>query len=521
MKRNRLLILSILSGLLLSLPWLEWFSGIILFIALIPLFFVEDYLFRSRDKNKKIIGWGYAFLTFFIWNIIATVWLYKVSVPGALIVIIGNAFLLSLVFWLFHIVKRNLGEQFGNFSLLVFWLAWEYLFMNTEISWPWLNLGNAFAKDINLVQWYEYTGTLGGTLWVLAVNLIIFQVLRNYVVHRSIKGRVKQLIFLGVVLLAPIIFSLIRFNSYEEKGEQVKIGVIQPNVDPYQEKFSELSQDAQLGRIAKLSFQIVDQEMDYLVGPETALIDSMYVDNLNESRRIELLRAFPRLYPDLHYVIGIESQKKVAGRSNIVYNSAIQLDSTENIQIYHKSKLVPGVEMMPYPKIFGFLDKLMLDIGGEHGNRGEQTKPEVFTGNSGIKTAPVICYESAYGEYVSRYVQKGANLIFILTNDGWWGGTQAYKQHLHYAALRAIETRRGIARSANTGISCFINQKGQILKRTDWAKKAAIKGTLRANKQKTPYVKYGDYIGRISAFMAVFAILYLIAGVLMTKKKKK
>ena len=521
MKRNRLFTLSILSGLLLALPWLEWFSGIILFIALIPLFFVEDYLFRSRDKNKKIVGWGYAFLTFLIWNIIATGWLYKVSFPGALIVIVGNAFLLSLVFWLFHIVKRNMGEQFGNFSLLVFWLAWEYLYMNTEISWPWLNLGNGFAKDINLIQWYEYTGILGGTFWILAVNLLLFQVLRNYVVHRNIKGRVKQLVFLGVVVIAPIIFSVVRFNQYKEKGEEVRIGIIQPNVDPYKEKFSQISQDAQLGRIAKLSFKIADQELDYLVGPETALIDSFYINQLEENRQIELLKAFPRLYPDLHYVIGIEAKRKVDKKKEpIVYNSAIQIDSTDQIQIYHKSKLVPGVEMMPYSEFFGFLDHLMLNIGGAPGTHGKQLDSEVFEGNQGVKVAPVICYESVYGEYVSRYVNKGAELIFIMTNDGWWGGTQGYKQHLNYASLRSIETRRAVARSANTGISCFINQKGQILKSTDWGKQAAIKGILQANTQKTFYVKYGNYIGRIASFLGIFALLYLLVGVLMTKKEK-
>ncbi|MFP4047906.1 MAG: nitrilase-related carbon-nitrogen hydrolase, partial [Bacteroidales bacterium] len=127
-------------------------------------------------------------------------------------------------------------------------------------------------------------------------------------------------------------------------------------------------------------------------------------------------------------------------------------------------------------------------------------------------------YESVFGEYVSSYVRKGADVIFILTNDGWLR-SPGYMQHLHFARLRAIETRRDIARSANTGISAFINQKGELLKTTEWWERNALKGTLNANNEQTFYVEYGDYIGRVSTFLAVFALLYLIAKVLMRSTK--
>jgi apolipoprotein N-acyltransferase len=202
------------------------------------------------------------------------------------------------------------------------------------------------------------------------------------------------------------------------------------------------------------------------------------------------------------------------------FNSAIQVDTTGNYQVYHKSRLVVGVEKMPYPRVFGFLNDLILDLGGSTGTRGTQEHRETFNSHrDSVSIAPVICYESIYGAYVSKYVDNGANFIFIMTNDGWWGETIGYRQHLHYARLRAIETRRSIARSANTGISCFINQKGRIIKSTNWWEEAAIRETIHANDEKTFYVQYGDYIGRVADFMAVFSILYLIAKILIDRTR--
>jgi apolipoprotein N-acyltransferase len=123
----------------------------------------------------------------------------------------------------------------------------------------------------------------------------------------------------------------------------------------------------------------------------------------------------------------------------------------------------------------------------------------------------VICYESIYGDFVREYILNGADLIFIITNDGWWDDTPGYRQHLLYGRLRAIEMRRSIARSANTGISCFINQRGDILQKTGWWNKTAIKGTLNKNEEITFYARTGDTIGRVFSFLAVF--LFLIARV--------
>src|SRR5688500_18262237 len=123
---------------------------------------------------------------------------------------------------------------------------------------------------------------------------------------------------------------------------------------------------------------------------------------------------------------------------------------------------------MPFPELFRSLEKVTINLGGTMESLGTQSNLTVFTDPEGLTVAPVICYESVYADYSTEYMRAGANLIFIITNDGWWDDTQGYIQHLHICKLRAIENRRQIARSANTGISCFIDEFGNISQATGW-----------------------------------------------------
>jgi apolipoprotein N-acyltransferase len=136
-----------------------------------------------------------------------------------------------------------------------------------------------------------------------------------------------------------------------------------------------------------------------------------------------------------------------------------------------------------------------------------------FTADKKYAAAPIVCYESVYGEYVGEYVKKGANFLSIITNDGWWGDTPGYKQHLKYGAIRAVETRRSIVRAANTGISCVINQRGEISKASSWWKDDVISATINVNDKITFYTRFGDYLG----LMAIYISVAIVAGVLFTK----
>ncbi|HKL38460.1 MAG TPA: apolipoprotein N-acyltransferase, partial [Bacteroidales bacterium] len=456
MRQRRLLTLSIFSGVLLSLPFYPWFSGIILLVAFVPLLFVEEFVYSTRKRNRPVVLFGYAWLAFLIWNALTTWWIGKATLPGAVLVILLNSFFLAVVFWLFHLTKRNLGRQFGNFSLLVYWIAWEHLYLNAEISWPWLNLGNGFAKDVSIIQWYELTGALGGTLWILAVNLVLFALLRHYIVHKTFSTQLSRIIFLGFLIFAPMLLSLYIYNDYQEKKDPWQIGIVQPSIDPYHEKFSGMSHQQQMDILLHLSDSIADERMDYIVGPETAIHKDIQESKLREHASLSRLDSFVRKNPHLMMVLGMDSFRKYQseekptpsarriGTSNSwidKFNSAVQIDTSDSWPVYHKSKLVVGVEKMPYSGALSFMNDLILDLGGTTGTRGTQERRETFKApDKPVRVAPVICYESIYGEYITDYINNGADFIFVITNDGWWGETIGYRQHLHYARLRAIET---------------------------------------------------------------------------------
>jgi len=193
-----------------------------------------------------------------------------------------------------------------------------------------------------------------------------------------------------------------------------------------------------------------------------------------------------------------------------IFNSAILFSGKEKLQVYHKSILVSGVEKVPFMKYLGFLKNIFIDLGGASGNLGSQDESSIFVSLKGLDLAPVICYESVFGEYLASYIKKGAGIICIITNDGWWKNTPGFRQHFSFARLRAIETRRSIARAANTGTSGFINQRGDVLEQTQWATDDAIRKELNMNDEITFYVKHGDYIGRIAALLSTLFILFLL-----------
>ena len=248
---------------------------------------------------------------------------------------------------------------------------------------------------------------------------------------------------------------------------------------------------------------------------------------------MSLLQQYLKEKPWLHIVIGastyrrLEPDEKVTGSARFHkggnfyydrYNTAFLVDTTATYQRHHKSKLTPGVEYMPSWGPLGFLEDMAIDLGGTVGSLATDKEQIPFVIRDTIIVAPLICYESVYGEFVSNFVNKGANLIFIITNDGWWGNTPGHKQHFSMARLRAIECRRSIARSANTGISCFIDQRGDVYQQTDYWVPAVIGQDLNLNNKQTFYVQMGDYIGRVSVFLSViFILLSVVFGI---RKKK-
>jgi apolipoprotein N-acyltransferase len=533
-------ILAILPGILLYAAWPVSPFTFLIFFALVPLFWLE-----STTSNSARFFWV-LLLNLFIWNTATTWWIWNASPGGAAGAIIANSALMCFPWMLFRFTKKQLGATPGYLSFILYWLSWEYLHHNWELSWPWLTLGNVFSTSTNWVQWYEYTGTAGGTIWILLVNILLFE---SFVGRKPKESPLQQgspqnglpvarfhpkrLMMATFVLAFPIIVSYMFFINSNVKTATAtatnNIVVVQPNVEPYTEKF-DTDPNILIDRMIALSESQADTNTRMIIWPETAIPVPVWENEIAVNSYYQRLFAFTKKHPRVLLVSGIDSYKNWGstdpggfsirtlknGDHYEAFNTAFATDSTGTFELYHKSKLVPGVESLP--SWLGFMSSIFDDLGGTTGSLGRSKKAEIFSfpGNP-YQPAPIICYESIYGDYVADYCRAGANVLTIVTNDGWWGNTPGYKQHMSMARLRAIETRRWVARSANTGISCFIDPYGNVLDDQPWDKASAIKMNIPVSTGETFYVKHGDWLSRLLWPLAI--ILFLWAAMNSIRKK--
>ena len=536
--------LSLISALLLSISWPTYGIPFFIFFAFVPLLLMEQEISKFSKIHKK--GWavfGLTYLAFFIWNVVTTGWLYHAKNPdgnnsllAVAIPVIVNSLLMSLVFQLYYWYKKVRGTYFGLVFFVAIWLSFERFHLNWEFTWPWLNLGNAFSEYPQLIQWYDTIGATGGSFWILLINVFAFYTLRIWQAGRIRKDLVKNISILTAIIVLPLLISIYKYNSYQEKpiGEVTTL-LLQPKLDPYTEKYSKDSLQI-LGELLSLAEENSKTKVDFFIAPETAFPGngSLSENGFNKSTSIAIAKEFLGKHPQSIFLTGASTHKFLFDEADTEdysteiqegvwvnsYNSALQIIPNQNVEVYHKAKLVPGVEIFPYIRYLKpILGDAMLDFGGANSSLGIDKERKVFSNRfNKAKMAPIICYESIYGEYVTDYVKNGANLLAIMTNDSWWDNTEGHKQLLSYARLRAIETRREIVRAANSGISAHINARGDILQDTFYDDRTALLVKANLLEEKSIYTKIGDLISRIAIFVLGFLIIYHFGERIASKK---
>ena len=534
MKKENILLwgLVLLFAVLMSIPFIVPHCGILALFGIVPLLCME----RVADMTGKKRIWIYHYSAFVLWNAITTFWVCNATVGGGLFAIFANAFQMSLIFGLFRISKRKFKGALPYIFLMVAWIAWERFYFDAEISWPWLVLGNSFARTTWAIQWYEFTGALGGSLWIWACNLGLFGLLVS-ISDGSMSGwngKAKAAAAGGIITVfaAPLIISGFVGRQYADAmdaQDQLPVTIVQPNIDPYN-KFQAMTQAQQNGLFLSHAEKALEKRLAdssagpmLLIAPETFTND-IICGNYPRSRTWKGFVSFLQKYPGVNLLFGASAYDYInspeapshtarnIGKDLWVesHNSALIMDGTARTEIFHKSKLVVAVEMTPYPALFCKIDDLLGGVMGRCVGQEEVSLLHVRDGAEVIPIGCAVCYESVYGEYYTDYIRKGARAMTIITNDAWWGDTPGYRQHLSYASLRAIETRRAIARCANTGISAIISPSGEILQPTPWWEPAVIESSIPLRDDITFYVSHGDITGRVCTFLFILLLLALI-----------
>ncbi|WP_319501937.1 apolipoprotein N-acyltransferase [uncultured Draconibacterium sp.] len=522
-----ILLFPAITGILLaaaSMPSkLYWLN----FLAFIPLLTGVEQLRKVKKPYLLfLLQLFLALSVFFIWT---GRWVLQTANMGfllGLLLIVPFVVLISP----YILFKKN-EAQYALLYFLAAWLTAEMIQSYFQLGSPFFNLGHSIGKNPNLIQWYEYTGAVGGSLWVLAVNILLFS-FGKALVYSDKYWYVKG-VFVVAILLAPIIVSILIYRNYEERGRSAEVLVVHPSTNnadvKYQKNIYELL-DIYLG-ILKPG---LTAETDYVVLPETALTNTGWIKDYN--RNLVFQHWFDKTsdFPNLKLVTGaiayeaIPDVEKIKGYEKIpgirysenyktwyyTYNTALFLERERPVQIRVKDKLVPYQEYAPYPRFMPRLKPVGIDF--QFSTR--EKNREVFIEEKNRKTAALICYELVYGKQFYEKAREGAEAFFVLLNEGWYDDPKVPQQFLQLSAIRAIENRRSIAHSSNLGISAIINQKGEIMEKTNSEQPGYLRNQLRLNKSTTLYTSLGNYIGAIAA---VIVLVGIFRGLVILKPKVK
>ena len=285
MKKDNMLIwgLVLLSAVMMSVPFLLPHTGVRSLIGLVPLLCMERIATMTGRKHV----WIYHYATFVLWNAFTTFWVCNATVGGGLFAIFANAFQMSLIFGLFRFSRRRFSGSLPYIFLMVTWIAWEHFYFDAEISWPWLVLGNSFARTTWAVQWYEYTGALGGSLWVWMCNLGIFGLLVSLSDGRwggwNIKAKSAAVAALAIILISPFIISSSVGSRYEDAmnaEESLDVLIVQPNIDPYN-KFQAMTQDQQNAILeSQIRKSLAYRKADSCAGPLLVVAPETFTNDI-------------------------------------------------------------------------------------------------------------------------------------------------------------------------------------------------------------------------------------------------
>lgn len=510
--RRTLLLLAALAGVLLAASFPPIPFGYFAFIAFVPLLYVLE------QQRYAAGAFRYAYLAFLIANFGTIYWISGwagddpwLKVAGVVVNFV-HPLLFTIPSLALYFIRRRLGPLVMAAGFPFVWTTWEWLAHLPELSFPWMVLANTQTYNQLSIQFITATGSFGITFWVACINALLYVLARQLQKKDWTWNSRPALLTLAVFVLlqaAPLLHGVAVREARVDEGGTLRVGIIQPDVDPYDKWGSGETPMMKLRGLLRLYDSLAAFRPDVVLLPETAIpfriLQPSFAEEWNALRRhidsvgVPLLSGFPHtvFYTDAATTPG--SARRITG-SDIRYhdfNSALLAQPGEVMpQIYKKSRLTPLSERIPYLDALPFLqDALTWGVGISNWGLGNDTTVlRLSTARGEVGLWPMICYETLYPSFVAGFAARGAQAFAVITNDGWFGPTSGPYQLQRYTVLRAIENRRDVARCANNGISCFISAYGDVWDETELYTRTAIVSTIRTNTESTFYTRHGDWL---------------------------
>ncbi len=531
LRQDRLLLL--LSAVMIGAGFSPSPTPFLLFFGLIPFFIVIERRKTFVEVNRA------AYLMFFLLGFLTIYWVGGFTqakdvflMTGGFILFFINPIIFLITSTLYFFWRKFVHRSSAIFVMPFFWLFYEYLYTLTDWSFPWLQMHNGISNFVHYIQIADIIGGWGLTVVIVFANVFFYQA---YQARMKAGKQYYKWITYGILLIViPVIYGTIKITiGPDPASRMISVGVTQPNIDPY-DKWGEMQFDKILSLQLAKSRELMKAKPDLLLWPETAipvyLMTAGYIDIQDsifafiDSNHVNLITGMPdfrffrkdeKLPPDVKY-------SKKGEYYYATYNAILGFQpGTRHFQRYGKMKLVPFGEHVPFVDQFPiFGEFIKWGVGMTGWNVGRDTTIFAFKVagiNDSIKAGAVICYESIYSDLVTELANRGAQCLFVVTNDSWYGNTSGPYQHRDFARLRAVETRREVVRCANGGISCFMDKFGRISKQTNMYESAILQGSVRLSDESTFYMRHPRVFISLSTIFSLFCIGGAIAGKLRKK----
>jgi apolipoprotein N-acyltransferase len=516
--RRRLLLLVVSGALALTASYPPFPLPFLSFLALAPVvLLVREAELEGNPRSAFRWGWWYGLITnalVLYWMIVALWHFTPFSALGYLATIAILGLFTGVMFWFVVRLRLALPRLPLWIVLPVAWTMLEWLIGHLgDVRFPWLGLGTSLADARVLVQWADIAGARGVTLWLAWCNVVIVETAVD-VRGAGVRGAWVRGAWHVVRRLSPVLatmalalgYGLWRMNTLPVRAVGV-IGMVQPS-EGFDEKFDPARADSVVGKLVGRSRELLLQtpRPQLIIWPEAAIPDFLWrrprwdaaITALARQSRVPIFTGVVWAEPDWRSTL------------DPYYNAAFLIDSTGEWRthpVYAKHYLVPVTERVPFVpvKVFRAIPGLARWSGGF--TRG-RTMPVYATalGRFGV----IVCYESAFEDLPRVYRGKGADFLVNITNDAWFGRTTAPAQHASHLVLRAIETRMGVARAANSGISEFVDPLGRAYHRTALDADTVVIDTLVTSDVVPLYVRLGDWVGMLVVVLTLGGAAFLV-----------
>jgi len=506
------ILLTILTPILLILAFPDFHLSYLVWVALIPLFFL-------LDRSSRLRSFVLSYIAGFIFFGGVMYWLVYVSKLGFFILIP----VLALFFALFGLIgniflRRSRNSRLYILSFLILpslWVALEYIRGIFLTGFPWAILGYTQYRDLFVIQIADITGPYGVSFIIVMANYLLYhsflaageKFLGLYnIYYRDIRILKYQAVAAVLILAASFSYGFYSLQK-EDVDSGVKMSVVQGNI-PQHKKWDPAYKDFILERYERLTRDAAKDKGDLIIWPETSVPGYLF------ERDIYLRITDLAKEVDIPLFLGLVLYTWDEEGNGRYFNTASLMSADGNIEReYHKLHLVPLGEYVPFGKLSPFIRDFVNVPIGDFSPGQELTLFDINKDGTDLKYAALICFEDIFPDLVRRFALKGADILINMTNDAWFRESSAQLQHTQASVFRAVENRTSVVRAANTGFSCYISPKGKIedaIYDTE-AKSMYIKGhktfNVEVSKANSLYTQLGD----IFAYLCIFFVLTFLA----------